>query len=1757
MAVERISIEIKNMNAKQIEKELDAIDKQLASLNNSKPSIELNAEKLRNAKKEIDGINIDMKKLSSQKAIIRADSQNISSIKKEMDNLDSELSELNAKSISIKANTTNTEAVKRQLDAIQKQTYQLASKKASLNIDLQKAQEAQLEVKEINEQLTKLRARKSVLQVSTEQLKGADKDLSRINKEMQSLRNRKATLQVDKKGISDTGTELGKLKSKLQEIGSTKTQVNISSNIEQLGGKLDSIGSKILNPISSKMKDFLSFGAVFKLVDSGINTVKNSVGGAISRFDTLRQFPKVLGELGVSAEESAKSKDKLLAGIDGLPTRLNEISSTAQRMYTSFGSMEKATDTANALNNSLLGSGSDAEKAARGTEQYLKVLQSGKMEMDSFNTLSETMDVGLVKIAESFGFAGKTAKKDLYDALSNGSITIDQFNDKMIELGADTDSVMGKLARETTKGVATSTQNLKTAVVNGLEGLMSKFDEASVKLSGKNIADNIASIKPLISKAFEFVGTGIDKAVDYLEKNKDKILAVFKNFDKGAFMEGFKEGFSGAGGSIKTFVDMARPLLDIAKKLITKFGDGSFEKGLGKLPATLLKIGIASKVAGKGLKIFGKLTNFKLPSLFGGKGKEATSFGDFKGNMFDNLTSFAKKAESLVVVYGVIKLIEEAAQALKDVNDKVPDDYGGLAKKMLAIGGAIAAMGSIVFVAGKMNFTNSLKGLATVALISGEIMLAAEALKQLDDKVTGNLSRIGAKVANVAIGIGAMGGLVAVAGALASANPLAAVAGLAVVAAISGEIMLAAEALNQLNNKVSSDIGDIAKKTAGMAVAIGGIGALAAAVGALMATGVGAIAEGAGLATIALIAAELILVSEALAQVDEKVPDDLKSVQEKIENIVGIIEYMTKANLGKIVDVFDSLFKNLNITIISSTFGKFGTIAEKLDNLPEIDSDKSIDRIDRIKKVIENLSDGAGFVDKIKKMAKSFIDTKEVESIDQYISFLKSIAKSMATINSEKLDVKTSEKKIKELLSAIGILGDKEFSEKLNDIGSSEKFSSVKDIIESLKGMMENINSLSGNIDIAPIRTNIELLKEVIGSLGNKELFKDYGMGKNEGSKPFASMTKTVGYLVEIAGKLNELTFNINFVAAQANIDGMKDIIQSLNTNTLFENYGMGKNEGSKPFASMKKTIGYLLDIANMFNQLTFHIEFSAVKANVEEIKTIIKSLNINEIFANYGMKKNEGSKPFASMKKTFGYLIEMANMLNQLTFDVNFTAAQTNIDNIKGIIQSLNTDEIFANYGMGKKEGSKPFASIVKTFGYLNEIAGKLNELSVNINFSAVEINIGLIRDAITQISDPAFKEGYNKMLKMDQWKAIFDRLDKVLLIAQKLNELGLEVNFAAATANIDGIKGIIKVLGDEAIKESYSKMLKDKEWATILNSLNSLVTLQSSMNSLATNPINIEGVMSEIQKVKDVIIEISKFPTAQGMDSLYELVVAFERLIVTLNGLQGQFNSIGKGYGQQIVSGFKSAKIVTHFKNKIEEVIKALVKKATSFTNIGKSYGDNLVTGFTQAISNMSGKIDTQIMNLNNKGKLFSGLGKSFGTLLSNSFDTQIQNLATSVGKQAQAIQLALDGIKVPELTPKSSGSSISNSGALFASTGGEVPHYYAGGGEIVAMKPKGSDTVPAMLTAGEFVMKRKAVDTYGADFMNKINSLNLSGAFKSLIGNVNLGSSMPASITNIVTTNTTHNDNTKINQTITGNGSGAREGRINAGRLLKRRR
>lgn len=265
---------------------------------------------------------------------------------------------------------------------------------------------------------------------------------------------------------------------------------------------------------------------VFKLVDKAIGVVTSSLGGAIDRFDTLKQYPNIMRQLGYSTDEVDRSMTKLTEGIDGLPTTLDDIVKNAQSLTMTTGDLDKGTESAIALNNAFLASGASSADASRGLTQYTQMLAKGKVDMQSWNSLNDTMALSLEQVANSFGLTGAAAKNDLYDALKEGTITFDQFNDKMIEMfGIGTDGA--ELAKANSKGVATSIQNLQTAVKNGIAGIL---EEINLLLGGSDdfnaIAATIDKAKPIITNAFKAIRDSIPPVAEAV-KNLIDILKPF------------------------------------------------------------------------------------------------------------------------------------------------------------------------------------------------------------------------------------------------------------------------------------------------------------------------------------------------------------------------------------------------------------------------------------------------------------------------------------------------------------------------------------------------------------------------------------------------------------------------------------------------------------------------------------------------------------------------------------------------------------------------------------------------------------------------------------------------------------------------------------------------------------------------------------------------------------------------------------------------------------------------------------------------------------------------------------------------------------------------------------------------------------------------------------------------------------------------------------------------------------------------------
>lgn len=260
--------------------------------------------------------------------------------------------------------------------------------------------------------------------------------------------------------------------------------------------------------LMSSVKNTALGAMAFKGVSAAVNTLSSNVGSAVSRFDTLNQYPRVLEQMGFSADEAKDSIKELGDGIQYVPTSLDEIASSAKSLALTNGNLKKSTKLAVAMNNAFYASGSASDEASRGMTQFTQMLSRGKVGQEEWNTLNETMKYGLTQTAKKLGIASGSTT-ELYDALQDGTITMDQFTDAIIECSEETGG-FADVAKTSTAGISTSMSNLKISIVKGMAGALSAIDTFLSANQLPTISQMIDSVKDKIGPAFDTINSKIE-----------------------------------------------------------------------------------------------------------------------------------------------------------------------------------------------------------------------------------------------------------------------------------------------------------------------------------------------------------------------------------------------------------------------------------------------------------------------------------------------------------------------------------------------------------------------------------------------------------------------------------------------------------------------------------------------------------------------------------------------------------------------------------------------------------------------------------------------------------------------------------------------------------------------------------------------------------------------------------------------------------------------------------------------------------------------------------------------------------------------------------------------------------------------------------------------------------------------------------------------------------------------------------------------
>lgn len=292
-------------------------------------------------------------------------------------------------------------------------------------------------------------------------------------------------------------------------------------------------------------------GALSKGIDMFVGTLDKG----ISRLDTLSTFPKVLANVGIDAEASARAIDTLSKGIDGLPTTLDAAASATQRFALQTGDVEGAADMFLALNNAILAGGQSADMQASALEQVSQAYAKGQPDMVEWRTMTMTMGPALKMVAQSWGMS----VDEMGEALRKGDKSMDDFMGTIQQLNTEGIGDFKSLSEQ----ASVSTQTIGTAMANVGNRMGKAWTTILEAIGQERIAGAINAVSSsfgvLAEAVAPIVGSladGLATAFSFISEHMGELATAMQ-----PLTDAFMQFVSGIGPAFQKVIEISSVLL--------------------------------------------------------------------------------------------------------------------------------------------------------------------------------------------------------------------------------------------------------------------------------------------------------------------------------------------------------------------------------------------------------------------------------------------------------------------------------------------------------------------------------------------------------------------------------------------------------------------------------------------------------------------------------------------------------------------------------------------------------------------------------------------------------------------------------------------------------------------------------------------------------------------------------------------------------------------------------------------------------------------------------------------------------------------------------------------------------------------------------------------------------------------------------------------------------------------------------------------
>ncbi|HBH6261488.1 TPA: tape measure protein, partial [Enterococcus faecium] len=320
-------------------------------------------------------------------------------------------------------------------------------------------------------------------------------------------------LMADEFGDSANETEDAKRaleKLERQSQISSRQLEALKSSSDQSGKEIEDFGDKStrsarkldgLKDKLSSLKSAFSFGAVAGLAHNAISSVVSGVQGlvgeAVNASDSLMKFSKTMefANFGKSQIESSKKEMKDYADktVYGLEEILNTTAQLASNGIPNYTELTKAAGNLNAV----AGGSSDTFKSV--AMMLTQTAGAGKLTTENWNQLADAIP-GASGLLQDAMLKNGAYTGNFRDAMAQGQITSDEFNQAIVQLGMNDGAVKAATSTDTLSG---SWEQMKSTVINGLQSIIEKIGVENITGFINRVTKGIENSIPKIT---QFIG---------------------------------------------------------------------------------------------------------------------------------------------------------------------------------------------------------------------------------------------------------------------------------------------------------------------------------------------------------------------------------------------------------------------------------------------------------------------------------------------------------------------------------------------------------------------------------------------------------------------------------------------------------------------------------------------------------------------------------------------------------------------------------------------------------------------------------------------------------------------------------------------------------------------------------------------------------------------------------------------------------------------------------------------------------------------------------------------------------------------------------------------------------------------------------------------------------------------------------------------------------------------------------------------------